>query len=370
MKQFRVREQKTALESYVRRALPDSLQEAFDRTHVRLEELYQAQEALIRSKVLFSEVINREVILFQLAAVLNFPVNLYQNGGPAAITARRSWIADRIRHYAGRPHFPDDQEVFSRLMESYFQELPYAHLSPYAIEHFTYAQKDPVQFGKRLYRKSLLAQPELMLQLLEEDPEKFIAAVDLDVGFRLARRMVDHHRQYVLDPLDSLQVLIGAYRTDYEQYLQRAMPAAYFPDANGTLRLSFGKVAGFRTLDGETAPAVFSLADWQRLAAPGKVPAEVAWLQASDPLGRDSTSLPLVFAASLHTPGGSSGSPVLNARGKLIGINFDRNPEGMVSDWYFEPESSRNMSISLAFIERVGRHYAPSAAWLAEVFGP
>jgi hypothetical protein len=142
-----------------------------------------------------------------------------------------------------------------------------------------------------------------------------------------------------------------------------------FPDANFTLRLSYGKVNGIdpegpdgysyqTTLDDAIAhdnPAVEEF----------KVPEKLKMLYKKQDYGRwrSGKSVPLAFIADNHTSGGNSGSPVLNAKGQLIGTNFDRVWEGTMSDYYFDPARCRNISLDIRYtlfiIEKFG-----NAGWL------
>ena len=73
--------------------------------------------------------------------------------------------------------------------------------------------------------------------------------------------------------------------------------------------------------------------------------------------------MPIAFIATNHTTGGNSGSPVLNSKGQLIGLNFDRIWEGTMSDLYFDPSLCRNISVDIRYVlfivDKVG-----DAGWL------
>ncbi len=145
----------------------------------------------------------------------------------------------------------------------------------------------------------------------------------------------------------------------------------YYPDANSTLRLAWGKVRGvdpdgpagysYQTnLDGAIAkdnPAVEEF----------RVPQKLKDLHAARDYGRwkKKRSVPIAFIADNHTTGGNSGSPVLNKRGELIGTNFDRIWEGTMSDLYFDPALCRNITLDVRYtlfvIEKFG-----GAGWLLE----
>lgn len=144
---------------------------------------------------------------------------------------------------------------------------------------------------------------------------------------------------------------------------------SFFPDANFTLRLSYGTVQGIDP-DG---PAGYSyqtslseaIAKDNPEADEFRVPQKLKDLYAKKDFGKWSINgtVPIAFIATNHTSGGNSGSPVLNAKGELIGTNFDRIWEGTMSDLYFDKSLCRNISLDVRYtlfiIEKFG-----DAGWL------
>ncbi|MCY1547497.1 Asp/Glu-specific dipeptidyl-peptidase [compost metagenome] len=74
-------------------------------------------------------------------------------------------------------------------------------------------------------------------------------------------------------------------------------------------------------------------------------------------------TVPVTFIASNHTSGGNSGSPVLNAKGQLIGINFDRVWDGTMSDLYYDPNLCRNIAVDIRYVLFIIEKYG-NASWL------
>jgi len=143
----------------------------------------------------------------------------------------------------------------------------------------------------------------------------------------------------------------------------------FYPDANLTLRLTYGKIDGIdpdgpaeysyqTTLDGVIAKDNPDVDEF-------KVPQKLKELYNKKDYGRWAVNgtVPVAFIASNHTSGGNSGSPVLNAKGELIGTNFDRVWEGTMSDLYFDPNLCRNISLDIRYtlfiVEKFG-----NAGWL------
>lgn len=149
----------------------------------------------------------------------------------------------------------------------------------------------------------------------------------------------------------------------------------FYPDANLTLRISYGAVEGYRyedavwhdyvtTIDGIIAKDNPEIYDYD-------IPERLRDLYAARDFGRWTAmvdgreTVPVCFIASNHTSGGNSGSPILNAHGELLGLNFDRTWVSTMSDIEFDPEICRNISVDVRYvmfvIEKVG-----GANWLVD----
>jgi hypothetical protein len=130
----------------------------------------------------------------------------------------------------------------------------------------------------------------------------------------------------------------------------------FYPDANSTLRISYGQVKGFFPADGVYYNWFTTLDGIIQKENPDiydyVVEPKLKELYESKNYGRyadNDGSMHVAFIASNHTTGGNSGSPVLNANGQLIGINFDRCWEGTMSDLMYNPEICRNISLDIRY---------------------
>jgi len=140
----------------------------------------------------------------------------------------------------------------------------------------------------------------------------------------------------------------------YKDYMQGQMEfepeKVFYPDANLTLRVAYGHVEGYKPADAIYYTPVSTLKGIIEKDNPDifdyNIPQALRDIYAEG--GHDDQ--PVCFLATNHTTGGNSGSPVLNADGHLIGINFDRVWEGTMSDLVFDPEICRNISLDVRYI--------------------
>ena len=143
---------------------------------------------------------------------------------------------------------------------------------------------------------------------------------------------------------------------------------AFYPDANFTLRVAYGSIAGYEYADGEYHNPVSTLDGIIEKDNPAiydyNIPQTLRDIYARKDYGRwgekigNRYTVPVAFIATNHTSGGNSGSPVINGKGELIGINFDRTWLSTMSDIEFDPTICRNISVDIRYvlftIDRIG----------------
>jgi hypothetical protein len=218
------------------------------------------------------------------------------------------------------------------------------------------------QIGSRLdelYARSTLSDPAARLAWLERPAAEFAASDDAFIKAAVALYPDDTRRE------NRDKAISGDLQKAYAGYMQaliaykNAKGEAVYPDANGTLRVTFGKVAG-RSQGSTDGTAWAAFTTLRGIAAKhtgeGEFDAPDAQLAAiragqfdryADPaLG----SVPVNFLATLDITGGNSGSSVLNSRAELVGLVFDGTLDSVISDWDFNPRTTRTISVDLRYL--------------------
>ncbi|MCD4792215.1 MAG: S46 family peptidase [Bacteroidales bacterium] len=145
----------------------------------------------------------------------------------------------------------------------------------------------------------------------------------------------------------------------------------FYPDANSTLRISYGQVDTYEPKDGVKYRYYTTLEGVIEKDNPDiydyDVPDKLKKLYNEKDYGRyaEEGNMHVCFIASNHTSGGNSGSPVVNGNGELIGVNFDRNWEGTMSDIMYNPDQCRNISLDIRYVLFIIDKFA-GASWLVD----
>jgi hypothetical protein len=152
---------------------------------------------------------------------------------------------------------------------------------------------------------------------------------------------------------------------------------AVYPDANRTLRISYGKVEALHPRDSVSYTPVTTVAgivekntNAYPFDAPKPLLAAIAkgdWGNTADPALKTQT---VNFLTNLDTTGGNSGSPVLNAKGELIGLNFDSNWESVSASWWFDPRYKRAVHVDMRYMRWLMDKVYPAHDLLAEMGVP
>ena len=239
---------------------------------------------------------------------------------------------------------PIDEEIFVAMITSFGKNVPVESQPAWFREQL--ARYGSVQAWKDdLYSRSLFTDRAKVEALtpsddLSEDPALQIYAAFLD--------------WYRKDIYPVIQETGAALRVANRTYMQGQMDFEpqrdFYPDANLTLRIAYGQVAGYEPYDGAYYHPVSTLKGIIEKDNPDifdyNIPQTLRDIYARG--GYENQ--PVCFLATNHTTGGNSGSPVINADGNLIGINFDRVWEGTMSDIAYDPEICRNISLDIRYL--------------------
>jgi len=221
---------------------------------------------------------------------------------------------------------------------------------------------------------SALALPEARMRWFNASRREFESSHDPAIGYAVAMLPAIIER-------DLRNKTIAGEKLRYlPRYLQaladyrKAQGQAVYPDANGSLRITFGQVRGYSDLQGaEQRP--FTTIDQIPLKATGIEPfdAPQALLDAvkarrfGGVADRMLGTVPVNFLSDLDVTGGNSGSPVLNAKGHLVGLLFDMNWESVSSNWMFDAEMTRTISVDQRYLRWIMQEVFPAPRVLEEL---
>lgn len=211
------------------------------------------------------------------------------------------------------------------------------------------------------------------IDLAFSDPDKMVKAIKKDEIFMLFNAMRDAYLKSADAQFSSLQTQIDAQQKKFmAQQMATDKDRKFFPDANSTLRVTYGQVKGSSPKDAVTYDYQTHLAGVMEKYVPGDyefdVPKKLIDLYNRKDFGiyKDKTGdVPVGFTATNHTTGGNSGSPALDAYGNLVGLNFDRQWEGTMSDINYDPRFSRNIMVDTKYILFIVDKFADSK-WLID----
>ncbi len=236
-----------------------------------------------------------------------------------------------------------------------------------------------------LFRNTDLSDPDRRRALMEGsrryletsgDPWLELAAAlhpHLDKVRRDRREREAEWREVAPLYTEALQAFIPDAQPRYLSGSSQLLPGQFYPDANGTLRMTFGKVDGYIPRDGLIAAPHTTLDGLRRKAGSHPYDAPDFLLEAIAAGGFDTyedprwQSVPVNFLSTLDTARGSSGSPTLNAEGELVGIIFDGNYEAIASDWVFDPAMTRSIHTDMSYVLWYLDRIANAPALLEEI---
>lgn len=330
----------------------DLLQQ-FDGLYAEIEPYALAREYFLEVALRNAELLTVGFQLYQLE-------NVYRSRGEQSFNDRRNNLIENLESFYKDYNAQVDREVFKKVVALYGEKSP-ADLTPDSIQNI-----DHEKLGDEIYDTSALTSYATLKEILTGDGETVFKKLNNDKGFRIAKDMGENYFSRIANDYERLsQEIAGLQRNYMKAQLELFPDARIFPDANSTLRVTYGKVNGYEPKDAVTYSHVTYLDGVMEKYVPGDYEFDVSEKLIQLYNDKDygvyadkNGKLPVNFIGTNHTTGGNSGSPVIDAHGNLIGLNFDRVWEGTMSDIYYDPEICRNIMVDARYILFIIDKYA------------
>lgn len=302
----------------------------------------------------YTEIVSK-IELYTISMQLNSLVTSFDKDGSAGYSKRLTTVVNMLEDFYKEYNAMVDQKVFEAMMPVYMEQKA-DWQAPAVREAWTTAQADPAKMSSGIYNTWLNRKDEVM-SFLKQSPDSVTKVLRSDATIGFFRAMQSHYQTAVQAPINPLQANMNALQRQYMQaQLEVMTDKTFYPDANSTMRVTYGQVGGYQPRNGVKYDYFTTLDGVMEKYVPGDyefdVPEKLRQLYADKDFGPYGVNgvMPVCFIASNHTTGGNSGSPALDAWGNLIGLNFDRVWEGTMSDINYDASICRNIMVDARYI--------------------
>ena len=318
---------------------------------------------------LFTEIALRNTEILTLGYKLYQLEQIYNNKGEQAFNDRRTNLINGLDEFYKDFNPNVDQKVFEQLISIYAKKYPKQFLPN------TFENVNAEVLATDVFTKSQLISYDKIKTLLTGDSKSVLENINKDIGFRVIKSMADGYLKNVAPKFEELNLKNIATQRNYMKAILElsSKSARIFPDANSTLRVTYGKVKGYKPNDAVSYEPFTYLDGVVEKYIPGDyefdMPKKLIDLYNTKNFGAYAYKgkMPVNFIATNHTTGGNSGSPALDEKGNLIGLNFDRVWEGTMSDIYYSPEICRNIMVDIRYILFIIDKYAGAENLIKEL---
>ena len=339
-----------------------------------IEKGYKAQEPYVLTSTYFGEaVVGSEILLYSYRA--NGLHKALSVGEPDPTKVDKLIQGLKARSTA---HFKDydmatDMEVTAAMLEMYYNDLPKDQQPKYFLDLVDKNKGDFTKLTATLFEKSVFASQEKMDEFFVSS--KQLKVLDKDPARKLMGALLAKYRA----------ILGGEYATSYADLdkgnrlfvdgLRKMNPnTKYAPNANSTMRLTYGQVLPYAPYDGvsyDYATTLKGVMEKMDNSNPEfVVPQKLVDLYNDKNYGNYANAdgtMPVCFLTNNDITGGNSGSPTINAKGHLIGAAFDGNWEAMSGDIFFETNIQRTIVVDIRYVLFIMDKYAGATNLIEEM---
>ena len=333
----------------------------------QFDSLYKNIEEVALARDIWIETVYRNVEL------LHTTFNLYQlenasRKGEENFTKKRDALLKQLQKKYKNYDANVDKEVFATLMKLYFETNP----KKYTPKSLLNTNVD--KLTNEIYSQSALTDFTRVKELLSGNMQEVLQKLNQDKAYKFGKELAQIFYTKINPDYYTIQSKIAAVQKKYMKALMdNFTEERFFPDANSTLRVTFGQVKGYEPKDAVYYEPISHVKGIIEKYVPGDyefdVPQKLIDLYEKKDFGNygKNGKMPVNFLGTNHTTGGNSGSPVIDANGNLIGLNFDRVWEGTMSDYNYDAEICRNIMVDVRYILFIIDKYAGAKRLIKEM---
>jgi hypothetical protein len=319
-----------------------------------LNVLYKASAPVAIARDYYQELVkNVEMLSFANDAI----TMLQQARAKNDYEGQKKLFLDKMKPLYQNYNNDVDREVATALLDIYFSKVPSNKIGGEGYQVWMETNKDGRTTATKMYGQSAFTSYDKLEAFLNQSFDTVATAVWKDPATRLLIGLRNGYVENVSEPYDAFQPDIARLQRAYMQAQMEVLKdRRFYPDANSTLRITYGKVNGYIPRDAVEYSIATTLDGVMEKYKPGDyefdVPEKLRTLYEQKDYGPYGAKgkMPVCFIASNHTTGGNSGSPALDAYGNLIGLNFDRTWEGTMSDINYDASIYRNIMVDIRYV--------------------
>jgi len=336
----------------------------YDKLFPEIRETYQARISEFPRNFLMQRLVN-DIPQFYLAVMLARGKKEYAANKSKLAEIQKSLLEEAVKAY--RIEDPEFEELCLLELLKRSVALP-SNLRPLEFDRLG----DVDAWFAAWKKKTKLSDTAAMMGLLRSSPAKFLAYKD---GLtELAASLLPLLIQVEMDEAKR-DNLLRSLLPKYIELKAYDRQEGFTPDANATLRLTYGNIKGYSPNDGEynapytTLDGVYEKANTVPDYALSREQADKLRVKDVPPMFKDPKTGKVVvaFLYNLDTTGGNSGSPVLDADGRLIGVNFDRAWTATLNDFAWNPDYSRSIGVDIRYVLYVMKYVSDADHVISEL---
>lgn len=334
-------------------------------------EKYAAIEKYAYTRDYYNEVVGRNVEILRVASVLGRLNGALENNGVEGYEQFKGRVQGFLDNHFKNYNAQIDKEVLIALSDLYRNNVD----KEYTPTAFVVKSKTLEPILSDMFDRSIFKDQDKLNQILGESPETAIKMIMEDPIFILYNDWKKIYDEKVAGEYNKLNDEIQLLQKRYMRGLIEVFPdKKFWPDANSTMRVTYGQVKGYHPRDAVYYNPVTHFDGVVEKYVPKDYEFDVDetlldlyrtknYGQYADETG----SVPVCFIGTNHTTGGNSGSPAIDANGNLIGLNFDRVWEGTMSDINYDPSICRNIMVDIRYVLFIVDKYAGASHLIDEM---